>query len=148
MNWRTQGKNKHGFPKTSPRTASVLRNTAPAGYTKNIEALKQLLRQKEFSAITWAEIATTAGVNEALIYKYFRDRNYPDYFQSETCVQVKSRVNTIVSIGEEGGQPGRSGPTFRLAASDGSSREAWNTSARPRSSSLATFLPICLPRKS
>ena len=46
----------------------------PPGYMKIVEALKQLLREKEFSAITWAEIARTAGVNEALIYKYFRGR--------------------------------------------------------------------------
>jgi AcrR family transcriptional regulator len=46
----------------------------PPGYGKIVEALKQLLKEKEFSAITWAEIARTAGVNEALIYKYFRDR--------------------------------------------------------------------------
>lgn len=49
------------------------RSTAP-GYGKIVEALKQLLTEKEFSAITWAEIARTAGVNEALIYKYFRDK--------------------------------------------------------------------------
>lgn len=48
--------------------------STPAGYAKIVRALKQLLREKEFSAITWAEIAGTAGVNEALIYKYFRHR--------------------------------------------------------------------------
>lgn len=48
--------------------------STPPGYGKIVEALKQLLTEKEFSAITWAEIARTAGVNEALIYKYFRDR--------------------------------------------------------------------------
>ncbi|MGC9195748.1 MAG: TetR/AcrR family transcriptional regulator [Syntrophobacteraceae bacterium] len=46
----------------------------PPGYAKIVEALKKLLTQKEFSSITWAAIAKTAGVNEALIYKYFRDR--------------------------------------------------------------------------
>ncbi len=49
-------------------------NTNPPGYSKIVEALKQLLSEKEFSSITWAAIANTAGVNEALIYKYFRDR--------------------------------------------------------------------------
>jgi AcrR family transcriptional regulator len=48
--------------------------STPLGYAKIVGALKQLLTEKEFSAITWAEIARTAGVNEALIYKYFRDR--------------------------------------------------------------------------
>jgi AcrR family transcriptional regulator len=46
----------------------------PPGYAKIVEALKKLLTEKEFSSITWAAIAKTAGVNEALIYKYFRDR--------------------------------------------------------------------------
>jgi len=30
--------------------------------------------EKEFSAITWSDIAQTAGVNEGLIYKYFKDK--------------------------------------------------------------------------
>ena len=33
-----------------------------------------LLEEKEFSAITTAEIARQAGVTEALIYKYFKDK--------------------------------------------------------------------------
>ena len=39
-----------------------------------MEALRSLLVEKDFNAITWAEIAQTAGVNEALIYKYFKDK--------------------------------------------------------------------------
>jgi len=46
----------------------------PAGYVKVMEALRLLLREKDFNAVTWAEIAQTAGVNEALIYKYFKDK--------------------------------------------------------------------------
>ena len=46
----------------------------PPGRIKIMNALKSLLEEKEFSAITWAEIAQTAGVNEGLIYKYFKDR--------------------------------------------------------------------------
>ena len=46
----------------------------PPGRIKIVKALKELLAQKEFSAITTAEIAKTAGVTEALIYKYFRDK--------------------------------------------------------------------------
>ena len=47
------------------------------GYIKIVGALKLLLKEKEFNAITWAEIARTAGVNEALIYKYFHDKRNP-----------------------------------------------------------------------
>lgn len=46
----------------------------PPGKGKIVEALKSLLREKEFDAITWSEIARTAGVTEGLIYKYFGDR--------------------------------------------------------------------------
>ncbi len=46
----------------------------PPGRIKIANALKQLLEQKEFSSITTAEIAKTAGVTEALIYKYFEDK--------------------------------------------------------------------------
>ena len=46
----------------------------PPGRLKIIQALKALLEHKEFSAITTAEIAGKAGVTEALIYKYFKDK--------------------------------------------------------------------------
>lgn len=46
----------------------------PPGRIKISEALKLLLKEKEFSAITTAEIARTSGVNEALIYKYFGNK--------------------------------------------------------------------------
>jgi len=37
-------------------------------------SLRQLLENKDFGSITTAEIARTAGVTEALIYKYFKDK--------------------------------------------------------------------------
>jgi TetR/AcrR family transcriptional regulator, fatty acid metabolism regulator protein len=46
----------------------------PPGRIKISQALKSLLEEKEFSAITTAEIAKNAGVTEALIYKYFKDK--------------------------------------------------------------------------
>ena len=46
----------------------------PPGRVKIVSALKELLAEREFSAITTAEIARSAGVTEALIYKYFRDK--------------------------------------------------------------------------
>jgi TetR/AcrR family fatty acid metabolism transcriptional regulator len=46
----------------------------PPGRIKIAEALRSLLAEKEFSAITTAEIAKKAGVTEALIYKYFQDK--------------------------------------------------------------------------
>ena len=46
----------------------------PPGKVKIAGALRGLLAKKEFGAITTAEIAREAGVTEALIYKYFRDK--------------------------------------------------------------------------
>ena len=46
----------------------------PPGKLKIVRALKSLLAEKDFSAVTTAEIAKTAGVTEALIYKYFNDK--------------------------------------------------------------------------
>ncbi len=46
----------------------------PPGRIKIAEALRGLLEKKDFNAITTAEIARTAGVTEALIYKYFKDK--------------------------------------------------------------------------
>jgi AcrR family transcriptional regulator len=47
---------------------------SPPGRLKIVSALISLLELKEFGAITTAEIAKTAGVTEALIYKYFKDK--------------------------------------------------------------------------
>jgi len=46
----------------------------PPGRIKIMEALKSLMKEKNFEAITWMEIAKTAAVNEGLIYKYFRNK--------------------------------------------------------------------------
>jgi AcrR family transcriptional regulator len=46
----------------------------PPGRIKIVQALISLLEQKEFNAVTTAEIAKKAGVTEALIYKYFKDK--------------------------------------------------------------------------
>lgn len=50
------------------------RQSVPPGRLKISGAMIALLKKKSFDAITWAEIAGTAGVNEALIYKYFKDK--------------------------------------------------------------------------
>lgn len=46
----------------------------PAGQIKIEKALRALLEEKDFNSITTAEIARTSGVNEALIYRYFKDK--------------------------------------------------------------------------
>ena len=47
---------------------------SPPGRTRIVKALRALLAGKDFSAVTTAEIARHAGVTEALIYKYFKDK--------------------------------------------------------------------------
>ena len=46
----------------------------PPGRMKIAKSFITLLEKKEFTAITTAEIARKAGVTEALIYKYFKDK--------------------------------------------------------------------------
>ncbi len=46
----------------------------PPGQIKIENALRTLLEERDFNSITTAEIARTSGVNEALIYRYFKDK--------------------------------------------------------------------------
>ncbi|MBF0411933.1 MAG: TetR/AcrR family transcriptional regulator [Desulfamplus sp.] len=46
----------------------------PPGKIKIMNALSELMREKDFHSITTADIAATAGVTEGLIYKYFKDK--------------------------------------------------------------------------
>ncbi|MGC8660283.1 MAG: TetR/AcrR family transcriptional regulator [Desulfomonilaceae bacterium] len=52
----------------------VVQKPHAPGKTKIMAALRSLLEEKEFISVTTAEIAKTAGVTEALIYKYFSDK--------------------------------------------------------------------------
>ena len=53
---------------------SAKQRSDPPGKIKIADALKSLLKEKDFNSITTAEIAKTAGVNEALIYRYYKDK--------------------------------------------------------------------------
>ena len=70
----------------------------PPGRIKIVDALRLLLENKEFNSITTNEIAKAAGVNEALIYKYFEDKRdllhqvlgeYLEGFIAQTEVDLK-----------------------------------------------------------
>ena len=72
--------------------------TSPPARQKLAEAMRQLLRIKDFNSITTAEISRTAGANEALIYRYFKDKRgllhqvLTDYmleFQTEVQNEIK-----------------------------------------------------------
>ena len=65
----------------------------PPGRIKITGALKSLLERKEFSAITTAEIARKAGVTDALIYKYFKDkRDLLHQVLSEYLEQYRTQI--------------------------------------------------------
>jgi TetR/AcrR family fatty acid metabolism transcriptional regulator len=70
----------------------------PAGKVKLADALRELLENKDFSSITTATIAKTAGVNEALIYRYYGDKrgllhhllsDYLDFFIKRISSDLK-----------------------------------------------------------
>lgn len=80
-------------------TAKTLKDKPlPPGRIKISQALKSLLEEKEFSAITTAEIAKTAGVTEALIYKYFKDkRDLLHQILSEYLEQYRTQMGQDLS---------------------------------------------------
>jgi len=50
------------------------KNTQPESYYRIMRALENLLKEKGFNEIKWSDIANTAGVNEGLIYRYYREK--------------------------------------------------------------------------
>jgi TetR/AcrR family transcriptional regulator, fatty acid metabolism regulator protein len=68
-------KNAGASARATPHNAQdALRIEVPPGGVKIMDALKLLLQEKSFDAITTAEISRVAGANEALIYRYFKDK--------------------------------------------------------------------------
>ena len=59
---------------TSGSAPPVASQHYPPGRVKIAASLRQLLENKDFGSITTTEIAKTAGVTDALIYKYFKDK--------------------------------------------------------------------------
>jgi TetR/AcrR family transcriptional regulator, fatty acid metabolism regulator protein len=57
--------------KKARRKIPPAKDKLPPGGLKIVDAFISLLRKKEFSAITTAELAEVSGANEALIYRYF-----------------------------------------------------------------------------
>ena len=72
--------------KTENSKKNLQEKSFPSGRTKIADAIKMLLENKDFNAITTAAIAKTAGVTEALIYKYFKDKR-------DLLIQVLVRYN-------------------------------------------------------
>lgn len=60
--------------KNKPVSPNPAKLSVPPSHIKIINALKLLLKDKDFNSITTAEISRVAGVNEALIYRHFDDK--------------------------------------------------------------------------
>lgn len=80
------------------------RRDFPPGRMKITRALKELLAEKEFHAVTTAEIARSAGVNESLIYKYFADKRdllhavleeYLDHYVTEALRDLEGATGSL-----------------------------------------------------
>ncbi|MEK6196201.1 MAG: TetR/AcrR family transcriptional regulator, partial [Deltaproteobacteria bacterium] len=56
------------------RTRDRGSTSLPPARLKLAAAMRRLLRTKDFNSITTAEISRTAKANEALIYRYFKDK--------------------------------------------------------------------------
>ncbi|MEW5725036.1 MAG: TetR/AcrR family transcriptional regulator [Thermodesulfobacteriota bacterium] len=92
---------------TKLNAGSPAERAFPPGRIKIVEALRSLLETKDFSAVTTAEIARKAGVTEALIYKYFKDKRdllyqvlaeYLDWYivQAQTDLRgIKGALNKL-----------------------------------------------------
>lgn len=67
----------------------------PPGKIKIMKSLSQLMAKKDFHSITTFEIAKTAEVTEALIYKYFKDKKDLLY---EVLYELFIEFNTVVGL--------------------------------------------------
>ena len=87
-----------GIKNSGKAVKGVKARRFPPGRIRIGDSLRLLLEKKDFGSITTAEIARTAGVTEALIYKYFKDkrdllyqvlREYLEYYDARFELDVK-----------------------------------------------------------
>ena len=86
---------------------SSMHRPLPKSGVKITKALKLLLREKDFNSITTSEIAKTAGANEALIYRYFKDKRgllhyvlseYMEDFMAQMSLDLKGIKGSINKV--------------------------------------------------
>ena len=71
----------------------------PPGKIKIVHALKKLLEEKDFNSITTAEIAKVSGVNESLIYRYFKDkRGLLHHILAEGMKDSENKINADLKV--------------------------------------------------
>jgi len=87
-----------GIKNSGKAVKGVKTRSFPPGRIRIGDSLRLLLEKKDFGSITTAEIARTAGVTEALIYKYFKDkrdllyqvlREYLEHYDARFYLDVK-----------------------------------------------------------
>ena len=87
-----------GIKNSAKAIAGGKARSFPPGRIRIADSLRLLLEKKGFGSITTAEIARTAGVTEALIYKYFKDkrdllyqvlREYLEHYDARFELDVK-----------------------------------------------------------
>lgn len=96
-----------GNPAEKMNQYSSGRTSLPPGGVKLANALRELLKDKDFNSITTAEISRTAGSNEALIYRYFKDKrgllhqilfDYLEDFNAELMSVLKETEGALNKI--------------------------------------------------
>lgn len=60
--------------KKSMNSRYAITASTPRGKIKLAMALEKLLEKRDFNSITIAEISKVSGVNESLVYRYFKDK--------------------------------------------------------------------------
>jgi len=72
----------------------------PPGRIKIVNALRDLLKEKDFNAITTSEIANCGKVTEGLIYKYFKNKRDLLYETLAECFEefINETNNKISNI--------------------------------------------------
>lgn len=81
-------------PKKAALRLGEKEKTIPKSKYRLIKAMKTLLVDKTFHAITTAELARTANANEALIYRYFGDkRGLLHYVLAEYMQEVNEAID-------------------------------------------------------
>lgn len=72
--------------------------TNPPGRIKIMKSFSELMKQKDFSSITTAEIARNGSVTEGLIYKYFKDKRDLLYqVLNEHFTEFQARIESRVA---------------------------------------------------
>ena len=60
-------------PRKKTSNDSNKKKKRPDSYYRIMEALEELLKEKDFNEIKWTDLSAKSGVNTGLIYRYYKD---------------------------------------------------------------------------